>query len=80
MVKSHRPWLSNLSIDGLQGTKILNESTLILVTPNVKECKTNVNDVKPCNTLKLTENAWNSFLNPIKTKCQFHDYNLRSGD
>ena len=45
--------------------KILNESTLLLVTPNGKECKTN-SDVKPCTTLEPVETAWNSFLNSIK--------------
>ena len=37
--------------------KILNDSTLLLVTPNGKERKTNVNDVKPCSTTQLVENA-----------------------
>ena len=47
--------------------KILNESTLLLVTLNEKECKMNTNDLKPCTKLELAENAWNSFLNSIKT-------------
>ena len=47
--------------------KILNESALLLVTPNGRKHNTNINDVKPCTTLDLTENVWNSFLNSIKT-------------
>ena len=43
--------------------KILSESTLLLITPSVKECKRNINNVKPCTTLELGENAWNLFLN-----------------
>ena len=38
--------------------KILNESTLLLVTPNSRKCKTNINNVKPSTTLELIENAW----------------------
>ena len=53
---------------------ILNENTLLLVTPNGKECKTNVSDVKPCTSLEWVENAWDSFLNSIKTNCQNHEY------
>ena len=40
----------------------------------------NINDVKPYTTLELTENAWNLFLNSVKTKNQNHDYNLRPHD
>ena len=47
--------------------KLLNDSTLLLVTPNKKERKTNINDVKPCSSLELLENAWDSFLGSIKT-------------
>ena len=47
--------------------KILSKSTLLLVTPNGRKCKTNINDVSPVTTLKLIENAWDSFLNLIKT-------------
>ena len=46
--------------------KILNDSTLLLVTPNGKERKTNINGVKPCSTTELVENAWDSFLDSIK--------------
>ena len=46
--------------------KLLNESTLLLVTPIDRKHKTNINDVKPCTTLELIEIAWNSFLNSIK--------------
>ena len=69
--------------------KILNESTLLLVTPSGKECKRNFNDVKPCTTLELIENAWNSFLNSIKLTItiiiitwdlmtKFNTYNMNS--
>ena len=46
--------------------KILNEGTLLLVTPSGRECKMNINNVKPCNTLQIAENALSSFLNSIK--------------
>ena len=45
--------------------KVLNESTLLLVTPNGKECKRKIGDIKPATTLELTENTCNSFLNLI---------------
>ena len=47
--------------------KILNESTLLLITPNGKEHKMKINDVKLSMTLELVENAWNTFLNSRKT-------------
>ena len=47
--------------------KILNDITLLLVTPNGKERKTNNNGVKPCSTAEPVENAWDSFLGSIKT-------------
>ena len=37
--------------------KIINESTLLLVTPNVIELETNINNVKPAPMLKLIEYA-----------------------
>ena len=57
--------------------KIINDSTLLLITPNGKERKTNINDVKYCSTTELVENTWGSFLGSIKTKCQNCTYNLR---
>ena len=60
--------------------KILNESTLPVVTPNGKECKRNINDVMPCTTLELVENAWSSFLNSIKIYLPSHEYSLRLCD
>ena len=60
--------------------KILNESALLLVTPHGKEFKMNINDVKPCNTLELIENAWTSILNSIKPNHPGHEYNLRQCD
>ena len=51
----------------LQSTKILNESSFLLITPNRKECKMNIHDIKPYIILELTGNACNSFLNSIKT-------------
>ena len=47
--------------------KILNESTLILVTPNSREHKTNISDVKPATTPELVDSAWDSFLSSIPT-------------
>ena len=38
--------------------KILNESTLLFITPNCTDHKTNINDVKPATTHELIENAW----------------------
>ena len=60
--------------------KIFNEGTLLLVTSSGEECKMSINDVKPCIILELVENAWNSFLNSIKTNCPRHEYNLRLCD
>ena len=60
--------------------KILNESTLLLITPNGKECKININDMKSCATLALDESVWNSFLNYIKINHQSNEYNLRPHD
>ena len=57
--------------------KILNDSTLLLVTPNHKERKTNVKDVKLHSTWELTEKARDSFLRTIKGNCQNCTYNLR---
>ena len=42
--------------------KIISDSTLLLIIPNGKERKTNVNDVQPCNTTELIENAMDYFL------------------
>ena len=49
-------------LKGYRLLKILNESTLLLVTPNGRVCKTN-NDLKSAVTLKVIENAWHLFLN-----------------
>ena len=57
--------------------KIFNDSTLLLVTPNGKERKTNINDVKQCGTSELTENAWDLFLESIRNNSQNCTYNLR---
>ena len=57
--------------------KIINKNTLLLLTPNGRGHKTNINDVKPASTLKLTENAWDSSLNSMETNCRNHAYNLR---
>ena len=56
--------------------KILNDSTLLLVTLNGKERKPNVNDVKPSSTSELIEKAWASFLGSIKSNHQNSTYNL----
>ena len=57
--------------------KIINDSTPLLLTPNGKERKTNINDVKPCSTAELVEKAWYSFLVSVKAKHQNCSYNLR---
>ena len=57
--------------------KILTGSTPLLITPNGKERKTNTNDVKPYSMIKLTENAWVSYLSSIQTMCKNCNYNLR---
>ena len=49
--------------------QILNDSTLLLVTPNGKESKMNINKIKLCSTSKLVKNAWDSFLESIKSNC-----------
>ena len=46
--------------------QILNDSTLLLVTHDGKETKTNINDAKLCSTSQLVENAWDSFLGSKK--------------
>ena len=45
-----------------------------------KTHKMNVNDGKPCTTLEVIEDAWNSFLNSIKSNYQNQEYNLRPPD
>ena len=57
--------------------KIINDTTILLIMPNGRERKTNINDVKPCSTTELAENAWDSFLVSIKAKPQNNSYNLR---
>ena len=55
--------------------KILNDRTLLLIMPYGKE--RNVNDVKPCSTTELMENAWNSILGSVKNKSLNCSYNFR---
>ena len=62
---------------GGQVLKIINDSTLLLITPNGKERKTNSHDVKPCSTTELVEKAGDSFLGSIKTKHQNCSHKLR---
>ena len=57
--------------------KIINESTLLLVTPNGIEYISNINDIKPTSLIELLENSRDSFLNSIKTNHLNHDYNLK---
>ena len=33
--------------------------------------------IKPCSTAELEQNAWDSFLGPVKTKFQNYNYYLR---
>ena len=58
--------------------KIINDSTLLLITTNGKERKTNITHVTPCSTTWLVENAWDSFPGLIKAKYQNCSCNLRS--
>ena len=55
--------------------RILNERTLLHMTPNGMGRKINVNIVKPYSTTELVENAWDSILSSIKTRCQTFCYN-----
>ena len=57
--------------------KVLDDSTPLLMTPNGKERKANINNVKPCKKTELVKNAWNSFLSLEKNKCQNCNYSLR---
>ena len=71
MVKHHVPYVFECKyLMHYRVLKILNDSSLLLVTPNDTEHKTNMNDVKPATTPKLFENAWDLFLNTIKTNHQ----------
>ena len=54
--------------------KIPNDSTLLLVTLDEKEKKTNINDAKMCSTPEL---IGNSFVSSIKTNWQNSKYKLR---
>ena len=67
MVKNHphHPLEPKYLLDN-RSLKITNERSLLLVASNGKVCKINLNNVKPCTTLDLTEDTWNSFLNFIK--------------
>ena len=40
--------------------KILNDGSLLLIMPNGKEGKTNINDIKLYSTKDIVENAWGS--------------------
>ena len=54
----------------------INERAILLTTPNGKERKININNLKPCSTIELKDNAWYSFLGSLKTKGQNLYYNL----
>ena len=75
MVKTHAH--STLKPKYLLDYRVLKILNLLLVAPNRKERKTNVNDVKPCSTSELEENAWDSFLGSIKSNHQNYAHNLR---
>ena len=74
---AHHTFEPNYLLDN-RVLQLLNDSTLLLVTPDGKERKMNINDVKPCSTLKLAENAWDSSLGSIKSNCQQCTNNLRT--
>ena len=78
MIRNHAHWtFKSKHLLDYRVLKILNKSSLLLVTPNGKERITNVNDAKPCSTSELIENAMDSFLGSIKTNIQNSAYNLR---
>ena len=49
-------------------SKVIKDNILLLVMPNGKERKTNINDVKPCSKIELEENVWDSFMGSIKNQ------------
>ena len=55
----------------------VNECTLLLLTPDGKERKTNIGDVKPCTTAQLIESAWDSFILSVHNKPINMHYKLR---
>ena len=59
--------------------KVLNDSTLLLIMPDRKERKTNVNNVKPCDTTELVENMWDLFWAPLRPNVKINNYNLIPG-
>ena len=67
---------SNQLLNGLQSLKILHDCTTLLMLPNEKERKTNIDDIKSCSTRELLENAWDSFLSSVKTKHQNYSNNV----
>ena len=63
MVKNHACHTFELKyLLDYRALKILNDSTLLLLTSNGKEKKTNINNVKPCSSLEILEIAWDSIL------------------
>ena len=53
---------------GFKVLKICNDRTVLLMRPNSKERKTNINYVKHCGTTDIFKNALDSSLSSIKTK------------
>ena len=90
MVRNHSCWTFEPKyLMVYRVLKIGFESILLLVTPNGKVFKMNINSVKPCTTLEQTEDAWNLLLNSIKSNCKtmcitwdlmanFNTYNINS--
>ena len=69
MVKSHAQHTFEAKyLPDYRVQKILNNSTVLLVTSNRKERKININDFKLCFTTKLVEFAWDSFFGSRNTK------------
>ena len=77
MVKSHACHIFNPKylLDYKELT-VIDDSTLLLVMPNGKEIKTNINDVELFSTTEHVENAQDSFLDPIMTKHKNYSYNI----
>ena len=78
MVKNHayHTFESKYLLDYM-ALKIVIDSALLFITPNGKERKTNINDVKPWGATEFIKNAWEAFLISIQTKCKKINYDLR---
>ena len=58
--------------------KIVNESTLLIESPNGKTCQININDAKSVSALTATDNALQEFKESMRRKEHTHLYTLQS--